>query len=818
MKRALFIFLLLFLGVLFPAKIHAQQSLADSLVAELSNLQDDTSKVNIYNDLFRELMLTNPDSALTYANQAFELSSKISFQRGIASSYNNIGLALFNKGEANDALSNYLKALEIFVEIGYKKGASITLANIGNLFYSQGNYNKTLEYYLQSLIYAQQCNDKQRSAMLLGNIGIVYYAQGFYAKALTYYLKSLSIREEISDKQGIAYALESIALIYDAQHNYKKSLEYYEKSLRIKQKIGDKKGIASSLNNIGNVYNDQKEYSKALEYFQQALALAKEIDYKKVIASSLNNIGDTYQKQGNYAKASEYYLKTLAIDKELGDKSGIATSLNNIGEVLKKKGSYSNALTYFMQSLDVSKEIEINEITRDNYQKIAETYALMNNYTQAYEYQKLFSEITDTIYNKESLQQLTDLQAKFETEQKEKEIQLLKKDSEVQTLKLGRNTILVYSLVGGFILIIVLVSFIFNNYRHKQQLKQLNADIALRESEEKYRDLANLLPQVMFEVDNNNQLSFLNTAGTELTGYSMHDISNGLGFTAMFVPEDSERLQANLNQIFSGNIINGLEYTASKKNGLTFPVLCYFSPFVDKDKNTGIRGIAIDITELRQIERKMLGKIIETEEKERKRIAKDLHDGLGPLLSSIKLYVNEIQSDETELHEKADLIKYTNELIDDAVSSTRTIANNLMPGIIADYGLLKALQSFCNKINISRSLNIVFNAPEEIKRYDSTIEITLYRVLMELINNTLKHAQASNISINFAETGNNLIVEYSDDGIGFNITEKLNDPKSGLGLNNIISRIKSVYGTCDFQSKPGQGTKVKIEIDLRLSR
>ncbi|MGD0711052.1 MAG: sensor histidine kinase, partial [Bacteroidales bacterium] len=207
--------------------------------------------------------------------------------------------------------------------------------------------------------------------------------------------------------------------------------------------------------------------------------------------------------------------------------------------------------------------------------------------------------------------------------------------------------------------------------------------------------------------------------------------------------------------------------------------------------------------------------IIEAEEKERKRVAKDLHDGLGPLLSSVKLYVNELQSADTAEAEKKEMLKYTNELIDDAVSSTRTIANNLMPGVISDYGLVKALHSFCEKLNVAKSVNISFNTKDETRRYDATLEITLYRVLMELINNSIKHASAKNIAITFGEENKLLSILFTDDGKGFDVAKTLSNPNRGMGLNNIINRVKSLQGTYEFSSKAGQGTMVKIEIDLR---
>ncbi|MFH0866620.1 MAG: tetratricopeptide repeat protein [Bacteroidota bacterium] len=792
----------------------AQQSKSDSLLTDLKSASDDTSKVNLLNELFKEFQSVDKVKALAYATQALELSMKLNFQRGVASSYNNIGLANFNEGKSNEALENYLKALEIFTEISYKKGSSIVLANIGNLFYDQGNYPKTIEYFLQSLTLARECGDQQRSASLLGKIGIVYYDQGYYAKALSYYFKSLEIREEIGDKQGIAYVYGSIGHIYAAQENYDKSLEYYEKSLKIDQETNDTTGIANIYSNIGDVYNAKKDFSKALEYFQKAIALATEIGYKQVIAASLNNIGDIYKEQEKYVLASEYYSKALKINQELDDKQKIANSYYSIAEIYRKTGNNDNALLFFNKSLETAAVMDLKDLMKDNYQKIAETYASMENYMQAYNYHKLYSDIRDSIYNDENMQQITDMQAKYETAEIEKENTLLKKDAEVQNLKYDQNVLLMYSLIAVFVLLVILTLFIFNNYRHRQRLKQLHAEIALRESEEKYRDLANLLPQTMFEVDQLNMITFINTAGMAISGYTHNDIVEGMGIAQIFAHDEKEKILNYIDETHQGVAIKSQEYNARRKDGSMFPVLCYFSPFLDIHKNQCLRGIAIDITELKQVERKILSKIIETEEKERKRVAKDLHDGLGPLLSSIKLYVNELQSPDSDDKEKPEMLKYTNELIDDAVSSTRTIANNLMPGIITDYGLVKALQSFCNKLNISKSINIKLEADDENRRYDKTIEITLYRVLMELINNTIKHASAKDIVIIFGLEKSILHVNYKDDGVGFNIAQTLKDPKIGLGLNNIINRVKSIQGLCEMKSAKGSGTEVKIEIDL----
>jgi signal transduction histidine kinase len=214
--------------------------------------------------------------------------------------------------------------------------------------------------------------------------------------------------------------------------------------------------------------------------------------------------------------------------------------------------------------------------------------------------------------------------------------------------------------------------------------------------------------------------------------------------------------------------------------------------------------IARNITERKEFERKLLSSMIEAEERERRRFAKEMHDGLGPLLSTIKIYVNEIYTNEIEAEDKQKLIKYTNELLDDAISNIRTISNNLMPSIIKDYGLIKAVDSLCKKVNLANRNKVVFNTPDFKYRFEANIEIVLFRIIEELLNNTIKHAAADNVEINLETKNNKLYFSYADDGIGCRMDDNFINSKQGMGLKNIVSRVKSINANYSFEtSKPG---------------
>jgi len=211
-------------------------------------------------------------------------------------------------------------------------------------------------------------------------------------------------------------------------------------------------------------------------------------------------------------------------------------------------------------------------------------------------------------------------------------------------------------------------------------------------------------------------------------------------------------------------------------------------------------------------ETEVLSAIVKAEENERARFAKELHDGLGPLLSSIKMSVSTIKK---QMGSDSDMriIDNTEKLIDESIYTIKEISNNISPHILNNFGLNKALQSFINKIQISNPINIILNSNLEEKRYSYNVEVVFYRVICELINNTLKHASARKITIDFFEDDNELLLEYIDDGIGF-LAEKAELSGTGMGLANIRSRINSLNGSYQITSRKGKGVCFTIKVKI----
>lgn len=214
----------------------------------------------------------------------------------------------------------------------------------------------------------------------------------------------------------------------------------------------------------------------------------------------------------------------------------------------------------------------------------------------------------------------------------------------------------------------------------------------------------------------------------------------------------------------------------------------------------------------RQTEKMFLNTIIQTEEKERKRFAKDLHDGLGPLLSTVKMSVSSLaQMKHDDI--SREIVENTELVINEAIKSLKEISDNLSPHILNNFGLVRALNNFSNKINVTRTIRINLESDLRDERFDNNVEVVLYRVVCELINNTIKHAKAKKINLSLAKDGEYLSIVYKDDGKGFDVNKVINQPTgTGMGFSNIYSRINSLKGEINIESGHTKGTFVTIKV------
>ncbi len=225
-------------------------------------------------------------------------------------------------------------------------------------------------------------------------------------------------------------------------------------------------------------------------------------------------------------------------------------------------------------------------------------------------------------------------------------------------------------------------------------------------------------------------------------------------------------------------------------------------------------------TEIQNIEsenqKKLLKNSLEVQEAERRHISKDLHDEIGGLLSatklSIKTFSRELKDNE-ELYKK---VQNTTSLVTEALAQVRSLSKDLTPRTLENFGLVDSLFEFADKMEPTSKTHfeVSINGLESKERINKDLELAVYRIVQELTNNSLKHANADNIEIKLNKGTEFLYLSYSDNGVGFEYEKTKNDIKSGLGLDNIISRVNVMNGVCNFTSAPNKGTQVEIRIPV----
>ena len=213
------------------------------------------------------------------------------------------------------------------------------------------------------------------------------------------------------------------------------------------------------------------------------------------------------------------------------------------------------------------------------------------------------------------------------------------------------------------------------------------------------------------------------------------------------------------------------------------------------------------------MQKRILTAVLRTEEKARSRFSKELHDGLGPLLSSAKMSLTALSRDERNA-EQREIIDNTTYVIEEAIRSLREISNNLSPHVLNDFGLARGVQNFIDKSAAMHDVKIRFTTNLRTERYDTDVEVILYRVICELINNSLKHSGCRAINLSLSQNGSELALDYSDDGRGFNPQAMMD---CGMGLSNIASRINSLGGTFDIASAKGKGMRAAIRVNTQES-
>jgi PAS domain S-box-containing protein len=332
---------------------------------------------------------------------------------------------------------------------------------------------------------------------------------------------------------------------------------------------------------------------------------------------------------------------------------------------------------------------------------------------------------------------------------------------------------------------------------------------ALSISETKFRNIFNNSSDSIVIMKKDFSLLEVNDIFLQTTGYSQEEVKK-IKLTQILADNYLPLFVDKMNKTFTSDSLSVIECEIITKNKKVFPVEIK-SKRIEFEGEHAVISVILDIAERRQLENKILEAIIMTEEREREKFARNLHDELGPLLSSIKMYINSLSSEIDKV--KHDFITaQLKKIIDDVIQSTKDLSNDLSSHILTNYGLLAALESFINQLK--PYISIILDSNLKDNRLPISYELSVYRIIKELINNTLKHSKATKADIKLNFVLNTIHLDYMDNGIGFIKDWEKNFESKGMGISNIYSRCRSINATSKFFNNAPNGMSFMMECRL----
>jgi signal transduction histidine kinase/class 3 adenylate cyclase/CheY-like chemotaxis protein/sugar phosphate isomerase/epimerase len=507
-------------------------SQTDSLLNVLRNTESDAKRIELMLDIGDGFTKSNPDSALHFFIDALDLSTKIDnpefkvhalhhlgeyyeahkklnqaldyFEQSLAIAkelgdkdwigkcYLSIGAIYQDKGELDKALGALETSKEIFEETGNKVDLAMCHLNLGQLSAGRGDVEGAFKHFLKSREIEDELGNSRRVANATANIGMLYYQQGDFDAALEYLVGVVKQFEELGDVTRASSCFITIGGIHREIGNYDIALEYQEKALSAAKVIDNDVMVSIAYSNIGGIYMEKKEYAKALEYFLESLKIAEELNIARIMSSNYNSVGDAYRGLKNYDKALEYINKSYRMSKEQGNKPGMTKSLKHMSELYISKAESTGlteslerdylqkAVNYGTESLSLAQEDNSLLDISDAYEVLYKAYKGLGDVGKALDNVIKFHDTKDSLLNVEKTRSINEMDARYQSEKKQLEIEKLESEKElqdqlfaIQKKQARRNTLIMWFSIAGFLVIFVLAIIQFIQFKQKQRANKL---------------------------------------------------------------------------------------------------------------------------------------------------------------------------------------------------------------------------------------------------------------------------------------------------------------------------------------------------------
>lgn len=616
-------------------------------------------------------------------------------------------------------------------------------------------------------LYATSNNDSVK-VMLLIKISS-FYATTNFDSSLLYINKAQTLAKEKKLNACEPFINTAFSQYYYYNNAYQQSIDYALKNLDIAEKNGDEKLMVKSYNNLAAIYNHFGNYKSAIDYALKCLELSEKT--KDSASFPVRNLtaSNTYFNLKQYDKAIYYSQRAIAFGNKFNNAFAVMMGMNNLATSYTQLHKIDSANIIYGQQLALAKK-------EDDI--VVMTYALIN--------------LTNNNFMKGNLPgviKYADMLEKAKAQMPDK-----------RTLAEIHHSL-------------ALRYIILKNYPVAKA--ELDSGIALALQEKATDALSNLYQSY-------SKFYFLqnNIKAAEDYSYKFDSLTSAANLKELnFYIEDLEKKyetgekenQIKLQQVQLRQKSNLIYFLVMGAVGVLSISILIIRNSRNRQK---LQQLKIDELE-KEKQLTATEAVLKGEEQERTRLAKDLHDGLGGMLSGIKYSLDNMKGNLIMTPDNAQAFERSIDMLDSSIREMRRVAHNMMPEVLIKYGLDTALKDFCDEINNSGVIHTTYHSISlHEKEIEQTTAVTIYRIVQELVNNAIKHAAATNILVQtqFSKAENLLSVTVEDDGKGFDINKV--KQKSGIGWSNIQNRVDFLKGKIDVQSGEGKGTSVLIEVGV----
>lgn len=578
-------------------------------------------------------------------------------------------------------------------QMGVKKGFTDLIPKarfyIANNYENKGVIDSTIKHYNLALLESKSTKHQNWYGYIFNNIIVALQKRGRYDEALAVAFEGLEMARTLQDTYYIARFYSDIGYIHDRLNNFSESIKWQKKGIGLFDLIGEDVKKHFAISRIGIAYDELGDYDSAHYYNQIALQFFTAENSIKDIGMIKSNIGNTYLKENNWNMALDYLKDAYEINYITGDNLALSITAINLGRANKEIGNISRAKSLFSEGIRLSKALDDLKFQSEGYYSYYDLFESQQQYDSALFYFKWYKVLEDSLYTLKKSEQIAELITKYETKEKEQQIELQELTLKKQEAQIVSNRWLNFLLIALCVLVIVVSIGLYLRYIGKK-----DAEIQ-----------------------------------------------------RMLIEEQEKGLNA----------------------------------------------------------------VITAQEEERKRISKDLHDGIGQQLSGLKMAFQKMQRNWSfnNPEEREELNRLT-EILSESADEVRSISHQMMPKSLTELGIVSALEDLLSKSLGMVGIEYEFEHHKVTDRVEEQIEVTIYRIVQELINNIIKHSNAQMVHIQLFKNAGKIILIVEDNGNGFaeNSTEK------GHGLLNIKSRLNTIHGEVNYAPSPASGTIATIRIPI----